>query len=309
MRCAAAENLPGMLVADVPTVIRHSLARTILAASLAPHLAGARDAEPATAVVAAPHSKQNLPPKLSDQGPRHERLPTRPEEALRIPLYANDPDGETLHFSVSGMPSGATLEQPQENGSPATVVWPSPVSGVFMLDVRVTDPSGGSDSAKVKVIVEEEWNSGFLPGAGYTAYAPAEGGYLQGPRLEIVFFSWIHRNDNRGPSHGRIALDLDLLFPQKGKSVFAPALAFDLSFERNPQRRFLIPTFGLASGAILPTGRSGAASVTPTLGLHLYASPNVFVHAEGGYVLPLRPTVFDEYRGARGALVVDFTMW
>ena len=264
------------------------------------------DAEPAT--IAAARRRPNQPPKLSEKGVRHERLPTRPEEGLRVQLYANDPDGDPLTFSVTGLPDGATLEQPDRENSSATIVWPSPVAGTFVVSVAVSDGKA-QDTAKIKVIVEEEWSSGFLPGAGYTAYAPQGGDFAQGPRLEIVFFSWIHRNDNRGPSHGRLALDLDLLFPAKGKSVFAPALAFDLSFERNPQRRFLIPTFGLASGAILPTGRSGAASVTPTLGLHLYASPNVFVHAEGGYVLPLRPTVFDEYRGARGALVVDFTMW
>lgn len=273
---------------------------------LSSSLALARDGDPAE--VAAPRPRAGFPPKLSDKGPRHERLPTRPEEPLRIQLYAHDPDGDRLRFTVSGLPSGATLEQPQDTGESATVVWPSPVAGEMTLDVTVTD-GVGSDSGKLKIIVEEEWNSGFLPGAGYTAYAPAAGGYLQGPRLEIVFFAWIHRNDNRGPSHGRVALDLDLLFPKEGKSVFAPTLAFDLSFERNPQRRFLIPTFGLATGAILPTGRSGAPIVTPTLGLHLYASPNVFVRAEGGYLLPLRPSVFDDYRGARGALLVDFTMW
>lgn len=266
------------------------------------------DADPA--MVAAGRRGPNHPPKLNDKGTRHERLPTRPDEALRIQLYATDNDGDTLTYSVSGLPDGAILEQPdKESGnSTATIVWPSPSAGTFTIRVRVSD-GRAEDAATIKVLVEEEWSSGFLPGAGYTAYAPNTGEFAQGPRLEIVFFSWIHRNDNRGPSHGRLALDLDLLFPKKGKSVFAPALAFDLSFERNPQRRFLIPTFGLSSGAILPTGRSGAASVTPTLGLHLYASPNIFVHAEGGYVLPLRPTVFDEYRGARGALVVDFTMW
>ncbi len=290
----------------VPPVIRKLLALCSLACVCSSSPARASDPEPA--MIAAPRSRALFPPKLADKGTRHERLPTRPDEPLLIQLYANDPDGDRLTFTVSGMPAGATLEQPPDGGGAATVVWPTPVAGALTLDVRVTD-GVSTDSATIKVIVEEEWNSGFLPGAGYTGYAPAEGGYLQGPRLEIVFFSWIHRNDNRGPSHGRIALDLDLLFPKQGKSVFMPTLAFDLSFERNPQRRFLIPTFGFATGAILPSGRSGAASVTPTVGLHLYASPNVFVRAEAGYLLPLRPAIFDDYRGARGALVVDFTMW
>ncbi|MCC6647147.1 MAG: hypothetical protein IT374_16435 [Polyangiaceae bacterium] len=287
----------------MPPVLRTSL---VALALLTPSVSVAEEAR--GPLEFAPRTRPNTPPKLGDKGTRHERLPTRPEEPLVFSLYASDPDGDALRFTVTGLPPGATLEQPRSGESNAIVTWPSPSGGALTLGVEVSDGKS-SDTATLRIVFEEEWESGFLPGLGYTGYAPASGAYAQGPRVEIVFFSWIHRNDNRGPSHGRISLDLDLMFPKEGKSVFAPALALDLSFERNPQRRFLIPTFGLATGALLPTGRTGAATLTPTLGLHLYASPNVFVHAEGGYLLPLRTSVFDDYRGARGGLVVDFTMW
>jgi hypothetical protein len=45
------------------------------------------------------------------------------------------------------------------------------------------------------------------------------------------------------------------------------------------------------------------------VGLHLYSSPNVFVNATGGYVLPIDAQRFDDLRGWRAKLGIDFSLW
>jgi hypothetical protein len=252
------------------------------------------------------------PPRLMLENEMRVALPTRPGVALRIPIQASGGDDRTtLVYDVRPLPPGARLEQPGEPGKPAEIVWPSAESGSYVLDVSVSD--GVSTTRRtVTLEVDEDWNSASIPGLGYSLYAPGKGPMVHGPSMQLVFAAWIHKNENRGPSHGRVHLDLDLLFPVEGggsKSTFAPALGFDLSLERNPRRRFLLPMFGMAMGLLVRNGASTIGTITPQAGLYLYASPNVFIFASGGYLLPLSSAGFDDRRGARGLVGIDFSLW
>lgn len=249
----------------------------------------------------------NHPPTL-DSRELYVTLPPEPDEPLRFTVSASDPDSDVVAIGIEGLPAGAFVER-QRDQSYVSVEWQGAEAGAYDLLVTL-------DDGKVRVQrpmrlrVEEEWESFFLPGAGYTMYAPSGGGVLHGGRVEIAIGSWIHRNGNRGPSHGRILLDFDLLAPPDGgPSVFVPSLALDLSFERNPQRSWLLPAFGLAAGWVLPSGGRSSGMVTPLVALHLYASTNLFITASGGYLLPFSTSSFDERRGVRASLGVDYSMW
>ncbi|MFZ5469731.1 MAG: hypothetical protein ACOZIN_09865 [Myxococcota bacterium] len=60
-----------------------------------------------------------------------------------------------------------------------------------------------------RIEVVEEWESRLLPGLGYSTMFPVDSetfGVLHGPSLELALVAWIHRNENRGPSHGRLCV-------------------------------------------------------------------------------------------------------
>jgi hypothetical protein len=143
---------------------------------------------------------------------------------------------------------------------------------------------------------------------------------FMGARIEILPAAWIHLNEKRGPSHGRVYLSFDILTstkvgdaapPFKGPvhDAFLPAIGFDLSLERNPARRWLIPFFGMEGGAFFQLNTGTIAFLEPLGGVHLFASQNVYLNLVGGYFLPLSSEVFDDSRGVRGRLTFDFSLW
>jgi hypothetical protein len=134
---------------------------------------------------------------------------------------------------------------------------------------------------------------------------------MQGVSMEFLAVSWIHRNDNRGPSHGRVFVNLDVLSSvEKGVgTAFSPTVGIDLSLERNPSRRYLLPYFGVESGALFQKDLGRVGIVTPTAGLHVWASPNLFVNLTGGYLLPVSAQHFDDLRGVRAKAGIDFSFW
>ncbi|MCC6213319.1 MAG: hypothetical protein IT376_00485 [Polyangiaceae bacterium] len=249
----------------------------------------------------------NQPPTL-DSRELSVTLPTEPEEPLRFTVSASDPDSDVVAIGIEGLPAGAFVERERDQ-SYVSVEWPGAEAGEYDLLVTLDDGKVRIQR-RMRLRIEEEWESFFLPGAGYSMYAQSGGGVAHGGRVEIAIGSWIHRNGNRGPSHGRVLVDLDLLFPPDGgPSIFVPSLALDLSFERNPQRSWLLPAFGLAAGWVLPSGGRSTGMVTPHVALHLYTSTNLFVTATGGYLLPFSTSSFDERRGVRASLSVDYSMW
>ncbi len=240
-------------------------------------------------------------------------------EELVIELVVTDDDLDDLSVTSPDLPEGARLEARGQAGSvTATVTWPlgKHASGKTMLHLVASDGTHKA-STEITVFVSNEWDSYFMPGVQYGAYQPRASdryGAYHGPAIELVFASWIHKNDKRGPSHGRVHLDMQLLTSTKAglPAAFDLAYAFDLSMERNPRRSYLIPHFGLRVGAMLNKGLEGKgtlAHVTPVGGLYLYAEENLFVTLQGGYVMPLSADRFDDLRGPRGGLSVSYISW
>jgi len=163
---------------------------------------------------------------------------------------------------------------------------------------------------------EEDWESYMMPGAGGTLVFPSgreTWGLVGGPVFQVLVASWIHSNDNYGPSHVRLFVD----FAVVGSS--APGLTLgmltnvgaDLSIERNPARSFLVPFYGLQAGAFIHRNLEGGAIglVTPNVGVHIFSKRNIWLSTSIGYQLPLSGRYFDELRGMKLALTFNFSMW
>ncbi|MGM0598157.1 MAG: Ig domain-containing protein [Myxococcota bacterium] len=228
-------------------------------------------------------------------------------------------------WEISGLPRGAVF-----NETTRQLVW-SPTSyqvGKHILTFTVSDGEKTA-SKNIELIVQEKWEAYFLPGLSYTGYIPAnseELGIYNGISINYVFISWTHRNNKRGPSHGRVYFKLDIM--QSTETEVADLIYWaggvDLSFERFPKRNFLIPFFGLELGGSYSNRKiagncspdsidnctkeiGGVFHITPTFGIHLWVDRNFFVTLSGGYSFPVED--YDNLKGWRVNLGANFTMW
>jgi hypothetical protein len=208
-------------------------------------------------------------------------------ESFDLRLDARDEDEDPITFAMNNLPEGSTF-QPQ---SPAQFVWEPSDSQTGTHVVTVSASDGMASATKdLTLKVKDEWESKLLPGVYYSMYRPSDRttyGTFQGVSLELVPLAWIRRNDNRGPSHGRLTLKADVLDSTK---TGVPALLFysvglDLSIERNPSRRWLIPIFGVDLGGIVQKQIGHHFQAMPHLGVYAWASRNIFVSILAGYAI------------------------
>ncbi|MBN1611762.1 MAG: putative Ig domain-containing protein [Polyangiaceae bacterium] len=252
----------------------------------------------------------NRPPRFSQT-----HYTARVGDATLLSFSADDPDGDPLTYSASNLPSSAHLDRDTGNFS-----WQPADSDVGALRVEVT-ASDGIERVTQTLFVEvelpdddtsEEWESYLLPGLGYALYAPhqkRQWGLLHGVALEVIGGAWIHRNNNRGPSHGRIYVSTELLnSTEHGVPIlFTYALGFSLSLERNPRRTWLIPVYGLDLGGMLHRDMGAHFQSTPYVGAHFYSNPNVFLSGRAGYRLV--PTDLETLGGWHASVSGDFSIW
>jgi Bacterial Ig domain len=231
-------------------------------------------------------------------------------------IDAADPEGAPLSFSAEGLPKGAILKE--HTGQISFVPEPDQV-GEYPIVVHVSDGQKVNTQRGTIAVRStprtpsdhDDWTSFLLPGVGYSIYSPRdpETTVFHGLNLELVVAAWIHRNDNRGPSHGRIYLNAELL-NATGLHIplmFAYSAGLSLSFERNPTRNWLIPHYGVEVGGIIHDRFGAFFQTTPYAGVHLYSSPNVFLGARLGYRLV--PSRVDDLAGIHFGLVSDISIW
>ncbi len=254
---------------------------------------------------------ENHPPELA-----HPKHVFYAGETGVVSFGPTDPNGDPLKVRGQGVPDGATLDA--ETG---VLTWTPRESDVGERVLHITASDGELETTEeVRLRVEprsavfhdEEWKSFFLPGAGYSVYVPRGRdavGALHGASLEILMGAWIHENENRGPSHGRIYVNVELLESTKADVpiLFAYALGFSLSLERNPQRSWLVPAYGADIGGLSHDELGARFQSTPYLALHFYSSPNLFVTARAGYRLV--PADLERLGGAHYGLTADLSVW
>ncbi len=246
----------------------------------------------------------------------HSRVPVG--QPWRMQLAITDPDGDPLNVELVGLPKDAThLER--EN----VVTWTpgeDQVGRVYRVTVKASDGQFttthqltlepvelSSDSASSR----HRWQSFLLPGGGYSVYTPRDGsiGTFHGVTLEMLIAAWIHRTNNRGPSHGRLYVNAELTNSTRGESpiMFTYNFGTSLSFERNPTRLWLIPFYGVDLGGIIHDDLGTHFQTTPHAGVHVFSSPNLFVNVRGGYRLV--PGELERLGGFHGAATLDFSVW
>jgi len=237
-------------------------------------------------------------------------------------------DGDEFQVTAEGLPEGAKLRvrdpqpfwdaeerPPKETRARARSValtW-RPVRaqrGDHKITLVASDGKA-SDRIEVTLKVQEEWESFFLPGVQYVGYFPTSDriGNFNGAAFELVIGSWVHQTESRGPSHGRVYVDLALLEPSRagGERAFAYTLGLDLSIERNPWRQWLIPVFGVEVGGFHQREAGSFFMTVPFVGAHLFAARNVFVTATAGYVFPGRDV--EDLGGWRVRAGVNAVLW
>lgn len=233
-----------------------------------------------------------------------------------LALTASDPEEDPLTYSASGLPRGATFDK-----ATAMLTWRPSEADIGDHVVRVTASDGSlQTTSDITIHVadrtsqpEDEWESYFLPGLGYSMYRPRleHLGTFSGPTLEILLAAWIHRNENRGPSHGRVYANVELLESDRGEDMpllLSYALGFSLSLERNPRRNFLIPSYGVDFGGMSNDYMGGSHfQSTPYVALHLFSNQNVFVNARAGYRIV--PSDMERLAGLHASATADFSVW
>lgn len=232
-------------------------------------------------------------------------------------IQAQDPEQSAVELQVEGLPAGARFDSHSKR-----IHWVPTAGqvGVHPFSVRASDGQAvavGSGQLSVhsgRAVAGEsqEWTSFLLPGLGYSVYAPRDSeaaDLFHGVNLKFLLATWIHRNDNRGPSHGQLYVNVELLdsTAEDLSLMFTYAGGLSLSFERNPTRSWLIPYYGLELGGMIQRELGAHFQATPYLGVHAYANSHVFVGLRGGYRLV--PRRIDELAGFHAGLAVDFSVW
>jgi hypothetical protein len=240
-------------------------------------------------------------------------------------VSVRDVDGDTLTVTANPLPEGATFLRTDVWGSGPAPSGDRSTNRTYTLKMKPTADQTGeypvnftvSDGQtpviqQVMLEVTEEWNVYALPGVQAMTYWPRQSikdnGY-EGISVECVSTAWAHRNNRHGPSHGRVYVDLDLLFPASGHggNMYAYTLGADLTVERNPSRRFLLPYFGAELGGIHSSSLGNYFIIVPQAGVHVWADRNLWVNVAMGYVLPGRD--LDHLSGAWAKAGLNLSFW
>lgn len=240
----------------------------------------------------------------------------RAGERMHVELRALDPSDGPVAYAAAGTPATATFTAHSGPDGSASLEWSPSPSDVGVHEVQVTARGAGGDAVQtVRAVVEEDWAGYLVPGAQAAAFFPNAAdrwGSFYGGSIQFLVVGWIHKNEQPGPSHGRLHLDFDVL--KSTRSEVSTALyvsgGIDLTLERNPSRRWLLPFTGIDAGLMFQ--RQAATTlvyVTAAAGLHLWAEPSRFVTVSAGYLLPLDDRWFDELRGVRVKLGANLAFW
>ncbi len=157
------------------------------------------------------------------------------------------------------------------------------------------------------------FESYFMPGLAYTLYQPKISdslGLFSGVAVDYLIISNVNQTDNHsGPSHVQWYAKLNIMKSDRKEigSMFMYTTGINLSFEKNPNRLFLIPFFGLEFGGMSQKQSGTTVQFTPTFGLHLLAKKNIYLKVHGGYVYPI--SNFENMQGWTAQAGLNFALW
>lgn len=246
------------------------------------------------------------------------------KEHLEQSYRAEDPEAEPLTYTIEGLPMGAKADV--RDGS-VIVDWTPGDNdvGTYELTLKAADPHGALVEKKVKLTVEEDVNNFVMPGIEYALFVPSDKppdsamtgpgsgkiGIFQGARVEFCVWCYVHRSDKRGPAIGKTYIAFDLMASTEASSsaLFNAVLGFNLSFEKNPARRFLIPFFGAETGIWYQKVTETLGMATPYAGAHLWSSGNFDVTLKAGVLIPFSSYRLEQIVGLRAGLGFNLAFW
>jgi len=231
--------------------------------------------------------------RMGNNAPARQR-----EEAVYL---ATDPDADDVTAEIKQAPPHARIVVVR---SSARLMW-SPTSADIGEHELVVDVSDGELRTTIRktIVVMPEWEGHeyrgwFLLGGGPTAFLSHGNGELfVGGTVDVTLIAV--RTDGMGgyscahgirtydchASHHRFYGQFEVLdsMSSGAASVFTYAAGYTASFEWRPARRHLIPHYGIDAGGLVRAGLGHRAQVHPYLGLHLWASDDIWVDATLGY--------------------------
>ena len=262
-------------------------------------------------------------PLIDNRAPRWtaaEDTAVKAKEHLEQSYRADDPEKEPLTYTIEGLPMGAKAE---EREGAIVVDW-TPGDGdvgTYELTLKAADTHGLMAVKKVKLTVEEEVNNFVMPGLEYALYVPNDVepmtgergklGVFQGVSIQFCIWCYVHRTDKRGPAIGKTYINFDLLASSEKTSsaLFNATVGFNLSWEKNPSRRWLIPFFGSELGIWYQKATETLGIVIPYAGVHLWSSGNFNVSLRGGVLVPFSSYRLEQLWGLRAGLGFNLAFW
>lgn len=157
-----------------------------------------------------------------------------------------------------------------------------------------------------------DFSTWFMPGISYSMYRPSARdsfGVFSGLTVEYLIYAKVEQNNHPGPSHVRVYSKLSILNSDKKPSsaMLQYAMGLDLSLEKNPKRNFLVPYFGLEAGGLSNRLFKTTFCFTPTIGIHLLSTRNLFVNVHAGYNYPINN--FEMLKGWSYQAGLNFALW
>ena len=220
---------------------------------------------------------------------------------LRVPRQET---GAT--YRLDGLPMSAAAHATPDG---VDVKWVPRDADVGSYDVAIDVKTGeGDEGRSVHVVVDERGHQLFVPGAAASVFVPndlQDLGAFAGGGIELVLYSFADQGGLFVPSHGRFYLDaLALASAHAGVDpLFSASLGFDLTLERSPGRRYLLPFVGAQVGVAYQTQTGAFGWGMPLAGIYPWASHTLRVAIEGGYLLPT--TASQDVRGVVVMTTID----
>jgi hypothetical protein len=213
-------------------------------------------------------------------------------------------------YTLEGLPADAVARADAEG---ILVKWAPSDADVGTQRIRVDVREGDEGYIKtVRFIVSEHGHQLFVPGAIASVYVPNDTGNLGafiGGGVELGFFLYADQGNISVPSHGRFYIDLSALASAHPgvDPLFSGSVGFDLSIERSPARRFLLPYVGIQTGVAYQNQVGAFGWAMPLAGLYPWASRALRISVQGGYLLPT--TAAQNTRGVVVTASIDVAPW
>jgi hypothetical protein len=224
----------------------------------------------------------------------------------RVELHVPRQEGGAT-YHLEGVPESAKAAADAES---IVVRWTPTDRDVGTHEVTVDVQQGDEEHRRtVSVIVDERGHQLFVPGAMASLFVPNDLqnlGAFAGGGVELVLFSYAEQGSVWVPSHGRFYLDALVLASTHPNidPMFSVSLGFDLTIERSPGRRYMLPFVGIQTGIAYQKQSSSFGWAMPLVGLYPWASHAVRVAFQGGYLLPT--TAAQDVRGFVVMTSLDF---